>query len=351
MLEQKFYFGKKVLVTGHTGFKGTWLCKMLLHLGADVCGYALEPEPEQKLFALSGIEKQMHSVYGDIRDEQKLLQVFKKFQPEIVIHLAAQPIVRESYIRPKYTYETNVLGTLYLMECIRSTSSVKSVLNVTTEKVYENKEQPDVLIDESCPLNGYDPYSNSKSCSEFITQTYHRCFFKQTDCAVSTARTSNAIGGGDFSPHRIIADCVRAAAAHEQIIIRNPDSSRPYQYVLEPLTVYLEICQKQFSDKSFEGSYNIAPDAGVSASKLASVFCQKWGEGLSWKVQRDDGPYEAAVLLVSNQKLKSVFDWHPRYDFETAIEKIVDWEKIYLQSPERIAEHMNQEIADYLKTE
>lgn len=349
MFNQQFYSGKKVLVTGHTGFKGTWLCKMLIQQGAEVCGYALEPLPHQKLFAISRLEEQMQSVYGDIRDEQKLWEVFNTFQPEIVIHLVAQPIVKESYLNPKYTYETNVLGTLYLMECIRKTPTVKSVLNVTTEKVYENKEQPGVFIDETFPLDGYDPYSNSKSCSEFVTQTYRRCFFMNTDCAISTARTSNTIGGGDFSPHRIIADCVQAAAEHKQIIVRNPDSTRPYQYVLEPLAVYLNICEKQYYDKCFEGSYNVAPDTSVSASELVSIFCQKWGDGLSWLVQRDNGPYEASILSVSNQKLKSVLNWHPKYDFETTIEKIVAWEKQYIQAPEHIAAHMEREITDYLK--
>ena len=351
MLNKDFYKGRKVLVTGHTGFKGTWMCKLLLHLGADVCGYALSPTPYQHLFGLSGIEKRMQSYFGDVRDENHIKNVVQTFQPEVVIHLAAQPIVRDSYAMPKYTYETNILGALYLLEAIRECDSVKSFLNVTTEKVYENDEKPNITIDESFPLNGYDPYSNSKSCSEFITQTYRRCFFSQTQCSVSTARTSNALGGGDGSPHRIISDCVKSAANRQSIIVRNPESVRPYQYVLDPLLVYLEICERQYYDKSIEGCYNVAPDGGVTTQTLVEKFCEQWGEGLKWEIHRDDGPYEAKMLRVSNKKIKDLLGWHQRCTLDEMIQRIVAFEKRCLYHPETIADYMDKEIENYLTME
>lgn len=351
MLNRSFYKGRRVLVTGHTGFKGTWLCKLLLRLGAEVCGYALSPQPYQLLYNLSGIENRIQSHFGDIRDEQHIKTVVQSFQPEVIIHLAAQPIVRDSYTKPKYTYETNILGTLYLLEAMRACASVRSFLNVTTEKVYENHEDPDVLIDESFPLNGYDPYSNSKSCSEFITQTYRRCFFSQSECRISTARTSNALGGGDFSPHRIISDCVSSAAAGKPIIVRNPASVRPYQYVLDPLLVYLEICESQYSDMCFEGSYNVAPDYGISTQELVTKFCEHWGDGLTWEVKQDAGPYEASMLKVSNRKLKQTFGWTQKCSVDEMMRRIVMWEKTYICHPEKIAEHMDREIEDFLGLE
>ena len=234
-----FYKGKKVLVTGHTGFKGTWLCKILVNAGADVTGYSLEAPTNPNLFELSGIENEIKSIIGDIRDLEHLKQVFTEVQPEIVLHLAAQPIVRDSYKDPVYTYETNVMGTVNICECVRLNSCVKSFLNVTTDKVYHNNEW-EWGYRENDPLDGYDPYSNSKSCSELVTHSYINSFFKENGIAVSTARAGNVIGGGDFANDRIIPDCIRAAMKGESIIVRNPHSTRPYQHVLEPLVVYLQ---------------------------------------------------------------------------------------------------------------
>lgn len=346
-----FYKGKKVLVTGHTGFKGTWLCKMLLKQGAEVCGFALEPKAEQVLFELSKIEKDMQSVICDIRDYEALRKIYDSFAPEIVIHLAAQPIVKDSYIYPKLTYETNVLGTLNILECIRKTDCVRSFLNVTTEKVYENNEEENVTIDETFPLNGYDPYSNSKSCSDIITQCYKKCFLNEGRCAVSTARTSNAIGGGDFSQHRIISDCMKAAINGTDILVRNKYSERPYQYVLEPLSVYLKICQMQYDDISYQGSYNVAPDFGIKTEKIVSLFCQKWGNYLKWIDCSVEGPYEASLLKVSNMKLKETFGWKQKYSIEKTIEKIVEWTRCYITSPDMIDWQMNKEIDDFMSFE
>ena len=235
-----FYKGKKVLVTGHTGFKGSWLCRLLLKLGAEVTGYALEPPTQPDLFQLLDVESQMHSVTGDIRDLEKMKQVFAEAQPEIVLHLAAQPIVRESYKNPVYTYETNVMGTVNILEAVRQCKSVKSFLNVTTDKVYRNNEW-EWGYRETDELDGYDPYSNSKSCSELVTHSYEKAFLKELGIAVSTARAGNVIGGGDFAADRIVPDCVRAIADGKKIAVRNPHSTRPYQHVLEPLGAYLMI--------------------------------------------------------------------------------------------------------------
>ncbi len=231
MIDFNFYKYKKVLVTGHTGFKGTWLCKILINAGANVTGYSLIPLTNPNLFYICGIENKMTSIIGDIRNLDKLKEVFKEVQPEIILHLAAQPIVRESYKNPVYTYETNVMGSVNMLECIRLNSCVKSFLNVTTDKVYQNNEW-EWGYRENEPLDGFDPYSNSKSCSELVTHSYKNSFFKDNRVAISTARAGNVIGGGDFANDRIIPDCIRAAEKKEDIIVRNPHSTRPYQHVL-----------------------------------------------------------------------------------------------------------------------
>ena len=241
---KEFYGNKKVLITGHTGFKGSWLTRILTLSGAEVTGYSLTPPTDPSLFEIAGLEDTIKSVVGDIRDLEHLSRVFEETRPEIVFHLAAQPIVRESYQEPVYTYETNVMGTVNVLECVRRTESVRSFLNVTTDKVYENREW-EYGYRECDNLDGYDPYSNSKSCSELVTHSYKKSFFEDGRCAISTARAGNVIGGGDFAADRIIPDCVRAAAAGKTIIVRNPYSTRPYQHVMEPLAVYLAIAMRQ----------------------------------------------------------------------------------------------------------
>ena len=234
-----------MLVTGHTGFKGSWLCRILALAGAQVTGYSLKPPTSPSLFETAGIEKAVYSVIGDVRDLAYLRKVFEEVRPQIAIHLAAQPIVRDSYKDPVYTYETNVMGTVHVLECIRQTDCVRSFLNVTTDKVYENREW-EYGYRETDPLDGYDPYSNSKSCSELVTHSYKKSFFEDGRCAISTARAGNVIGGGDFANDRIIPDCVRAVKEGQPIGVRNPFSTRPYQLVLEPLGAYLEILKGQW---------------------------------------------------------------------------------------------------------
>ena len=351
MLNLSFYKNKTVLVTGHTGFKGTWLCKILINAGAKVIGYSLLPPTNPSLYYLSGIDNQMISVIGDIRHYEKLRQTFDEYKPEIVFHLAAQPIVRDSYKAPKYTYETNVLGTVNILECVRNCECVKSFLNVTTDKVYLNDEIPDHPLKEDEPLDGYDPYSNSKSCSELVTHSYKKSFFQDARCAISTARAGNVIGGGDFANDRIIPDCVRAIENGQQIIVRNPYSTRPYQHVLEPLYIYLEIVEKQYIDRKFQGYYNVGPDDCdcINTGELVTKFCKAWGDGVSWINKSDGGPHEAAFLKLDNSKIKSVFDWKPRWHIEETIQKIVEWTRVYLNYEYNIPEEMNSEICEFFK--
>ena len=352
MFDLSFYKGKKVFITGHTGFKGSWLCKMLANVGAEVTGYSLNPPTEPSLFEIADVEKDIHSVIGDIRDYQSLKKAFDEAQPEIVLHLAAQPIVRDSYKDPVYTYETNVMGTVNILECVRNTTCVKSFLNVTTDKVYLNKEWA-WGYRENEELDGFDPYSNSKSCSELVTHSYKNSFFTDKDgnaiIPISTARAGNVIGGGDFANDRIIPDCVRAAIKKEDIIVRNPFSTRPYQHVLEPLYAYLMITAKQYENSSFAGWYNVGPDDAdcFCTGALVDLFVNKWGENMQWINRYDGGPHEANFLKLDCSKLKATFDWKPRWNLEDAIEKTVEWSKCWV-SGGNIRECMDKQIVEFL---
>lgn len=350
MMNLSFYKGKRVLITGNTGFKGTWLSKMLVNAGADVTGYALSAPTVPNLFELSGLAKEISTVIADIRDFDKLLKVFNETKPEIVFHLAAQPIVREGYRKPLYTYETNVMGTVNLLECIRLTSNVKSVVNITTDKVYKNIEQKRGYNEEES-LDGSDPYSNSKSCSELVTHAYVNSFFPGGNPAVSTARAGNVIGGGDFALDRIIPDCVRHVSVGETIPVRNPYSVRPYQYVLEPLMVYLEIAEKQFFDSRYAGYYNVGPDDDgcVMTGDLVRLFCKYWGEGSTWESKPEVGaPHEANFLKLDCSRLKSVFGWRQKRDIEKSVEHTVLFYKGWLTGA-NISAAMDKEIVEFLK--
>lgn len=348
MIDLTFFKNKKVLVTGHTGFKGSWLCRILHNAGAKVIGYSLQPPTNPSLFELAGLDKQITSIIGDIRDFEKLMEVFRKKQPEIVLHLAAQPIVRDSYKDPRYTYETNVMGTVNICESVRLTSSVKSFLNVTTDKVYHNNEWC-WGYRENEPLDGFDPYSNSKSCSELVTHSYKNSFFTDGRVAVSTARAGNVIGGGDFANDRIIPDCVRAAIAKEDIIVRNPFSTRPYQHVLEPLFVYLMIAAKQYEDIEFADYYNVGPDDVdcFQTGALVDLFVEKWGDGLKWINKYDGGPHEANFLKLDCSKLKATFGWKPSWNLDMAIEKVVEWSKCWIQG-EDVTACMDKQIEEFI---
>lgn len=349
-MDYSFYKDKTVLVTGHTGFKGSWLCHILLHLGAKVIGYSLEPNTNQSLFYLSGLDSKVTNIIGDIRDYDKLMDTFKKYKPQIVFHLAAQPIVRDSYKDPRFTYDTNVMGTVNIMECVRQSDFVKSVVNVTTDKVYKNNEWV-WGYRENEQLDGYDPYSNSKSCSELVTHSYIRSFFDDRCLSVSTARAGNVIGGGDFSNDRIIPDCVRAAKDNKKIIVRNPYSTRPYQHVLEPLFAYIMIAQMQYENKKYQSSYNVGPDNidCVTTGDLVDIFCEKWGGGITWKnIAEKNAPHEANFLKLDCTKLKNTFNWSPKWHIDYAIQKTCEWTKNWLNNG-NISDEMLNQIKQYME--
>lgn len=351
MVDLGFYKDKRVFVTGHTGFKGTWLCHVLLEAGAKVTGYSLDIPTEPSIFKLSGLEDKMTSIIGDIRDKEALLKVFNNATPQIVLHLAAQPIVRTSYEDPVFTYETNVMGTVNILECVRQAKNpVLSVLNVTTDKVYLNREWCWGYREDE-QLDGYDPYSNSKSCSELVTHSYINSFFNSMCISVSTARAGNVIGGGDFSKDRIIPDCVRAAIKGEQIGVRNPYSTRPYQHVLEPVVAYLMIAEKQAKNKELAGCYNVGPDDCdcVTTGELVDLFCKIWGDGMTWENRAEkNAPHEANFLKLDCTKLKTTFGWKPRWNIEDAIQKTVEWTKAWTKK-KNISDVMNEQIKNYLE--
>lgn len=343
-----FYRGKKVFVTGHTGFKGSWLCKILVNSGAIVTGYSLDPPTIPALFEIAQIEKDITHLVGDIRDYKSLKKAFDRVQPEIVFHLAAQPIVRDSYKDPAYTYETNVMGTVNILECVRNSNCVKSFLNITTDKVYLNKEW-EWGYRENEELDGFDPYSNSKSCSELVTHCYKNSFFADRAVTISTARAGNVIGGGDFANDRIIPDCIRAAIKGDDIIVRNPYSTRPYQHVLEPLYAYLMIAAKQYVDSKYAGYYNVGPDDVdcFQTGALVDLFVTKWGDNMKWINHFDGGPHEANFLKLDCAKLKTTFDWRPRWNLDTAIEKVVEWSKCWIEKGD-VRACMDNQISEFL---
>ena len=344
---EEFYKGKRVLVTGHTGFKGSWLCRILTLAGAEVTGYSLNPPTDPSLFEIAGIGTGLTSVIGDVRDLEHLEKAFEEARPEIVFHLAAQPIVRDSYKDPVYTYETNVMGTVHVLECIRRSGCVLSFLNVTTDKVYENREW-EYGYRETDPLDGYDPYSNSKSCSELVTHSYQKSFFEDGRCSISTARAGNVIGGGDFANDRIIPDCIRAAGCGKEIVVRNPHSTRPYQLVLEPLAVYMAVAMRQWENQAFAGYFNVGPDDKdcVTTGELVNLFCAAWGEGAAWVDRYDGGPHEANFLKLDCSKVKRALGWQPRYGVREAVEKTVEWSKAYLNG-EDMLEVTDRQIREF----
>lgn len=347
----RFYNDKRVLITGHTGFKGMWLSKILSMMGSEVLGYSIDfpTEEGKEVFKSMDFNGCVKTVIGDVRDLETLNKVFHDFQPEIVFHLAAQPIVTLSYNNPVGTYSTNVMGTVNLMECIRNTASVRSVVNVTTDKVYENKEWIWGYREDE-PLNGFDPYSNSKSCSELVTSSYKSSFFSDREVAISTARAGNVIGGGDFSVNRIIPDCIRAVYNNEKISVRNPFSIRPYQHVLEPLYAYLLLAQKQHENIELADSYNIGPDECdcVNTGALVSLFCKMWGKGATWEDIHVEGPHEANYLKLDCSKFKYALKWQPKWHIDEAVAKTVEWAKCW-QGKDDINTFIEQQINGFIQ--
>jgi CDP-glucose 4,6-dehydratase len=340
MVEQLFdgfYKGRKVLITGHTGFKGSWLSILLKWLGADIYGYALNPPTSPSLYEVANIDRFISSTIGDIRDYKMLLKILKETQPEIIIHMAAQPLVIESYKNPRETYETNVMGTVNLFDAARQVNSVKVILNITTDKCYENKEWI-WGYRENEPMGGYDPYSNSKSCSELVTSSFRNAFYNNKDymkhgVALASARAGNVIGGGDWAVDRLIPDFFRSILKGEKLKIRSPYAIRPWQHVLEPLSGYLKLCEKLYKEgPAFAEGWNFGSEENDAKNVewITSKICELWGSGAAYEISKNPQPHEANYLKLDCSKAKKLLGWHPKWNIETAIQKIVDWNKLYL---------------------
>lgn len=352
----KFFNDKKVLVTGHTGFKGSWLCLILLELGAKVIGYSLEPETRPNLFTILGLEKDIKHHIADIRDFETLNKVIQEEEPEIIFHMAAQPLVRRSYREPRLTYETNIMGTVNLFEAVRNSSSIRSVINITTDKVYDNPDQ-DFAFKESDPLGGYDPYSSSKAGSELITASYRNSFFNPVDygikhsVAVASVRAGNVVGGGDWAEDRIIPDCIKSLEQKESISIRNPFATRPWQHVLEPLNGYLKLAYKlNTSPQSFAQAWNFGPmaDAAINVEELVKKIISNWGQG-SYCVDGGEQAHEAKFLKLDIGKSSEQLGFKPILDIDETITLTVDWYKEFYQNPDAIRKYSLKQINDYYK--
>ncbi|MNW26107.1 CDP-glucose 4,6-dehydratase [compost metagenome] len=347
-----FYRGKKVFVTGHTGFKGSWLCRILLNAGATVIGYSLKSEDEG-LYNLLQLSEEVESYIGDIQDIELLSNTISKTRPDILFHLAAQPLVLQSYHDPVGTFGTNIMGTVNVLEAVRHCDSIRSTVNITTDKVYENKEFL-WAYRENENLCGLDPYSNSKSCSELVTFSYRSSFFQAEDNrAVSTARSGNVIGGGDFAADRIIPDCFRAASEGKAIVVRSPHSIRPYQHVLDCLNGYLLLAKKQYEDKGrFEGSYNFGPsdDNCLTTGELVGQFCHYWGNDLTWFTQNNSVHHEATYLKIDSTKARTILDWKQQWGISEAVDHTVNWYKHFLNEGNTIAAFTDTQISDFYRS-
>jgi len=334
-----FFNGRKVLITGHTGFKGSWLSILLSWLGAEVYGYALKPNTIPNLYELANVDQLVSSTIGDIRNYELLLKTIYRVQPEVIIHMAAQPLVRESYKNPRETYEINVMGTVNLLEAVRQVGSIRAVLNVTTDKCYENKEWH-WGYRENEPMGGYDPYSNSKGCSELVTSSFRSSFFNPKEhqihgVALASARAGNVIGGGDWAEDRLIPDFIRAIMQGEQLKIRSPYAIRPWQHVLEPLTGYLVLCEKLYTGGPvFSEGWNFGPDDNDAKNVewVTKTICDIWGDGASYRIDNEIKLHEATYLKLDCSKAKTLLGWYPRWNIETAIKSIVDWNKAFLKN-------------------
>lgn len=339
-------------MTGHTGFKGSWLCIWLKEIGGHIVGYALEPYTEKDNFVVTGLQHKITHITGDVRDYQKLKKVFEKYQPEIVFHLAAQPVVRESYVNPKETYDINVGGTVNMLECCRLTGSVRVIINVTSDKCYENKEWI-WGYRENDPMGGYDPYSSSKGCSELVTAAYRKSFFNPDTFndqkkSLASVRAGNAIGGGDWQKDRIIPDCIRALESNEPIEIRNPNATRPWQHVLEPLSGYLLLVSMMYEEpQKFCGAWNFGPDYDsiIPVGEVADKVVTQWGSGRWIDLSDENAPHEAKLLSLDISKAKSYLKWLPVWDIDKTIEKTVGWYKEYRKKdPYRICVEQIEEF-------
>jgi len=352
MHNSKFWNGKKVFITGHTGFKGGWTVLWLKKLGAVVKGYALAPNTEPSLFEISKIAVGIESHIADVRDLDTLKKSMADFEPDIVIHMAAQPLVLESYRDPVETYQTNVMGTVNLFEAVRVCKSVKAVVNVTTDKCYKNNEWV-WGYRENDPMGGYDPYSSSKGCSELVTSAYRQSFFHdETEVSIGTARAGNVIGGGDWSSNRLIPEALRAFKLDEPVIIRNPLATRPWQHVLEPISGYLMLAEKLYStDNEYAEGWNFGPtsDGNKSVGKVLDYLVAHWPSDVSWVLDEKVQPHEAQLLMLDISKARERLGWSPRWDLNIAIKKIIEWHDALAKEEDMRVFTIGQ-IADYEKS-
>ncbi len=346
-----FWRGKRVLVTGHTGFKGSWLCMWLHSTGANVQGYALAPPTQPSLFEIVSLNEKIASEFGDIRSLPQLLACMQRFQPEIVFHLAAQPLVRLSYEQPLETYTTNVIGTITVLECIRQVDSVRACVNVTSDKCYENREWAWGYREDE-PMGGYDPYSSSKGCAELVTQSYRRSYFSSTDrpsCALASARAGNVIGGGDFASDRLLPDILHALTHGERITLRHPHAIRPWQHVLEPLAGYMQLAQRLYEDgQSFATAWNFGPNDHdtKSVQSIVKEVLNIWGDRVDWIINSDAPKHEAQSLKLDCSKAKLQLGWKPQWSIEKTLARIVNWHRQWLAGADMYAYTM-AEINEY----
>lgn len=337
VVSRTFWQGKRVLLTGHTGFKGSWLSLWLQSMGARLVGYALTPPTNPSLFEVAEVGKGMLSIIGDIRDLEHLSAVFAEHRPEIIFHMAAQPLVRRSYVDPVETYSTNVMGTVHLLEAVRQTPSVRAVVNVTSDKCYENKEWV-WGYRESEPMGGFDPYSNSKGCAELVTAAYRNSFFNpakysEHHVALATVRAGNVIGGGDWAEDRLIPDILKAISENRPVVIRSPHAIRPWQHVLEPLSGYLLLAQKLYEEGiAYAEPWNFGPndEDAQPVQWIVERLTQQWGDSASWQLDQGNHPHEAHYLKLDCSKAKMRFDWQPRWNLAHTLEMIVAWQRAYL---------------------
>lgn len=356
MINKNFWKGKKVFITGHTGFKGSWLCLWLHSLDAEVTGYALNPPTTPNLFDPCKINTFINSHIADIQDIKALQEAINSARPEIIIHMAAQSLVIESYNNPVETYSVNVMGTINLFETIRKTKGIKAVVNITTDKCYENREWY-WGYRENEPLGGYDPYANSKACSELVTSAYRNSFFNPKDyyahgVGLASARAGNVIGGGDWATDRLIPDCIRALLAKKKILIRNPDAIRPWQHVLEPLSGYLVLAQKLYENgPRFSEAWNFGPDDtdARTVEWIVQTICEKWGQNAAYEIDKGEHPHEAHYLKLDCSKAKSELGWYPWWNLEKAIDKVIEWTKAY-KNKQNIKEVCLKQIDEYAKS-
>lgn len=351
-VDSVFWKGKKVFLTGHTGFKGSWISLWLASMGAKVTGYALAPNTTPNLFHVSAIDSLLEKSHiADIRDLSSLQKAMLQAKPDVVIHMAAQPLVRYSYTNPVETYATNVMGTVHVLESTRSVDSIRATVVVTTDKCYENKEWV-WGYRENEPMGGYDPYSNSKGCAELVTSAYRQSYFSKSDSinSVASARAGNVIGGGDWSEDRLIPDAIQAFEANKPLMIRNPLATRPWQHVLEPISGYLILAQALYDQGSaFASGWNFGPrdEDNRSVQEVVDLLISGWGETAGWEKEGSEQPHEANLLKLDCSKARSQLDWIPKWNLETATQKIVEWQKAY-QAQKNMQEVSLAQINQYM---